>query len=78
MGVVKELPPAEMEKLIRTHIETTDNDLRKLAASRTVKVKEQLLATGEIDSGRIFIVEAQSAPAKKEKVKESRVEFKIK
>ena len=79
IGMLKELPVPEMEKLMLSHIDVTDNDLRQLASRRAESVKEQLLKTGGIDPGRIFVVTPLSpSPEKKEKVKASRVEFKLK
>ncbi|MCX5848775.1 MAG: DUF748 domain-containing protein [Deltaproteobacteria bacterium] len=79
LGMQKDIPPAEMEKLMLTNIEVTESDLRQLAARRAQNVKELLLKSGDIDAGRIFIVEAKTlAPEKKEKVKDSRANFKLK
>jgi len=78
-GVQKKLVKEEMEKLIMTNIEVANSDLRQLALHRAEKVKELILGAGEIKAGQIFIVEPPSlSPEKKEKVKESRVNFKLK
>ena len=79
MGIAKTLPTAEMEKLLLNSIEVTDSDLRQLAARRAQNVKELILQPGNIDAGRVFIVEPKTlSPEKKEKVKDSRVNFKLK
>jgi hypothetical protein len=79
LGMQKDLPPAEMEKLMLTNIEITDSDLRQFAAKRAQSVKELLLKSGDITADRIFIVEPKTlVPEKKEKVKDSRVNFKLK
>lgn len=79
LGTLKELPPPEMEKLIKEHISVTDNDLTQLAAKRNQIVREQLLQAGKIEPARIFLVKAPSlTPEKKDKVKDSRVNFKLK
>jgi len=79
LGTAKELPPAEMEKLMLTHIEVKEGDLRSLASQRAMRVKEAILKSGQVEPERIFIVEPKSlAPAKKEKLKDSRVDFRIK
>ena len=79
IGMLKELPTPEMEKLMNTHITVTDSDLRLLISRRAENVKELLLKAGDIAPARIFRVDPQSvSPQKKEKVKESRVEFKLK
>jgi hypothetical protein len=44
-----------------------------------MKVKDAILKSGQIEPERIFILEPKSlAPAKKEKIKDSRVDFKLK
>lgn len=79
VGMVKDLPDAEMEKLMLTHIEVKEGDLRTLAFQRAQKVKEMILKSKEIEPERIFLVEPKTlAPERKEKIKDSRVDFKIK
>ena len=79
IGMAKDLPVPEMEKLILTHIEVKEGDLRALASQRSMKVKDAILKSGQIEPERIFILEPKSlAPAKKEKMKDSRVDFKLK
>jgi hypothetical protein len=79
IGMAKDLPVPEMEKLILTHIEVKEGDLRTLASQRSMKVKDAILKSGQIEPERIFILEPKSlAPAKKEKIKDSRVDFKLK
>lgn len=78
-GMEKNIPPDEMKNLIMAHIEITDGDLRALAARRARNVKEILLQAGNIGAERIFIVEPSSiAPEKKDKVKNSRINFRLK
>jgi hypothetical protein len=44
-----------------------------------MSVKDAISKTGKVESERIFILEPKSlAPEKKEKLKDSRVEFKLK
>jgi hypothetical protein len=77
IGMVKSLPPDEMEKLIRTHIQVTEDDLRALASQRANVVKEAL-TRAQVAPERIFILTPKAlAPEKKDKQKDSRVEFKI-
>ncbi|MFA5028494.1 MAG: hypothetical protein WC713_11525, partial [Candidatus Methylomirabilota bacterium] len=77
VGLTKSLPAAEMEKLIFTHIQVTDDDLRDLASRRAGTVKEALV-TGKVPPERIFILTPKAlAPEKKEKQKDSRIQFKI-
>jgi hypothetical protein len=79
IGMAKDLPAPEMEKLILTHIEVKEGDLRTLASQRSMKVKDAILKSGQIEPERVFILEPKSlAPAKKEKMKDSRVDFKLK
>jgi hypothetical protein len=77
--MAKDLPVPEMEKLMVTHIEVKESDLRSLASQRAMQVKEAILKSGQVEPERIFIVEPKSlAPEKKEKLKDSRVDFRIK
>ncbi|KAF0159528.1 MAG: hypothetical protein FD159_469 [Syntrophaceae bacterium] len=79
LGIAKALPPPEMEKLINDNIAITEGDLTELSAKRAQTVREQLLEKGKVEPARIFLVKAPSlAPEKKEKVKDSRVGFKLK
>ncbi|OGQ09059.1 MAG: hypothetical protein A2026_05960 [Deltaproteobacteria bacterium RBG_19FT_COMBO_46_12] len=79
IGMAKDLPAPEMEKLMVTHIEVKESDLRILASQRAMKVKDAILKSKQIEPERVFILEPKSlAPEKKEKVKESRVDFKLK
>ncbi len=79
IGIAKDLPPAEMEKLMLTHIEVKDDDLRLLASQRALKVKDHILKSNKVEPERIFLVEPKSlAPEKKEKLKDSRVDFRLK
>jgi len=79
LGIEKSLPVPEMEKLMLTHIVVGDSELRTLASQRAMKVKEAILRSGQIESERIFIVEPKTlAPEKKERLKDSRVELKLK
>ena len=78
IGIVRALPVPEMEKLILTHTEVGEEELRRLAADRANAVKQALLKSGKLDAERLFIVEPKALlPEKKENVKSSRVEFKI-
>jgi len=78
VGMVKSLPVPEMEKLMLTNIEAGDGELRQLAARRANTVKDSLLQAGKVEPERLFIVEPKGlTPEKKDKVKDSRVEFKI-
>jgi hypothetical protein len=79
LGFVKDLPVPEMEKLMLTHIEIKDDDLRQLASRRALKIKDYLLKSGQVTADRVFLVEPKSIePEKKEKLKNSRVDFRLK
>jgi hypothetical protein len=76
---VKDLPVPEMEKLMLTHIEVTNDDLRQLASRRALKVKDYIIKSGQVTADRAFLVEAKSLePEKKENLKNSRVDLKLK
>jgi hypothetical protein len=79
IGMAKDLPVPEMEKLMLAHVGITENDLRQLARERALKVEEYLLKSKQIERERIFFVEPKTLQAeKKEKMKESRVDFRLK
>lgn len=79
LGMAKDLPVPEMEKLILTHLEVKESDLRTLASQRAQNVKEVIVKAGPVEPERIFILEPKSlAPEKKEKMKDSRVDLKLK
>jgi acylphosphatase len=79
LGMAKDLPVPETEKLMLTHIEIKEGDLRNLASQRAMKVKDAILKSGQVEPERMFILEPKSlGPEKKEKVKDSRVDFKLK
>jgi uncharacterized protein involved in outer membrane biogenesis len=79
LGIAKKLPVPEMEKLMLTHIEVKESDLRSLASQRAMSVKDAILKSGKVEPERVFILEPKSlAPEKKEKLKNSRVDFTLK
>ncbi|MDE2058192.1 MAG: DUF748 domain-containing protein [candidate division NC10 bacterium] len=78
LGFAKDLPVPEMEKLILTHIQIKDDDLRLLASQRALKVKDAILRSNKVEPERLFIVEPKSlAPEKRNALKQSRVDFRI-
>jgi hypothetical protein len=79
IGMAKDLPVPEMEKLMLTHIRVTDDDLRRLALERASRVRDRLAGSGKVEPGRIFLVEPKTLPPeRKEKLRDSRVDFRIK
>ena len=76
IGLAKDLPLAEMEKLILANTPVTDDDLRQLAVQRSQCVRDYLVKSGQVEPGRVFLIQAKpSDAASKEKVKASRVDF---
>jgi hypothetical protein len=79
LGFAKDLPVPEMEKLMFTHIDVKDEDLRQLASQRALAVKDYILKSGQVPADRMFLVEPKTLePEKKEKLKNSRVDFRLK
>jgi hypothetical protein len=78
VGLEKTIPVPEMEKLMLTHIEVKPQDMRTLAIQRAASIREVILKGGQVPAGRVFVTEPKSlAPEKKEKVRDSRVDFKL-
>ncbi|MBP1746305.1 MAG: hypothetical protein H6Q54_920 [Deltaproteobacteria bacterium] len=79
VGLTKKLPVSEMEKLMLTNIVVKEEDLRSLAFERATLVKDFILRSDKVTPNRLFIVQAQNlTPEKKENLKASRADFKIK
>ncbi len=78
LGLVKDLPPGEMEQLILTSIVVADDDLRRLAAERAGAARERLVANG-VDAARLTVVEPKdgTAPAPGKGTSRALVEFAI-
>ncbi|MBZ5640158.1 MAG: DUF748 domain-containing protein [Acidobacteriia bacterium] len=78
LGIAKELPVPEMEKLMLTHVEVGDGELRQLAMQRAQAAKDALLAPGRVEAERVFLVEPKTLPPeKKAKLGNGRVDFVI-
>ncbi|MHB1012444.1 MAG: DUF748 domain-containing protein [Desulfobacteria bacterium] len=79
IGMAKDLPVPEMEKLMLTHIRVTDDNLRQLAVERASRVRNRLVASGKVEPERVFLVEPNTLPPeRKEKLRDSRVDFRVK
>jgi hypothetical protein len=79
IGMAKDLPGPEMEKLMLTHIQVTDDNLRQLTVERASRVRNRLVASGKVEPERVFLVEPKILPPeRKEKLRDSRVDFRIK
>ncbi|ARU30514.1 hypothetical protein CAP31_01665 [Sulfuriferula sp. AH1] len=76
MGLIdKDIPPAQMEKLMLANIKVSPDDLRDLALRRAQVAKEYLVQQGAIDAARIFITTAKTETEEQKKLKRSRVDF---
>ncbi len=76
IGMVKDLPDAEMKKLIIANIRVGDQELQQLAAKRATVVREYLINTGKMESQRLFQKQDSIIkPAKQENSPASRVEL---
>jgi len=79
LGRIKKLPVAEMEKLLYTDIDITDQDLRLLAHERANIVENYIIDSEKIDPKRLFIVEPASLADQEDKDKhQSRINFSLK
>jgi uncharacterized protein involved in outer membrane biogenesis len=77
-GMVKDIPASEMERLMLAAIVATDGDLRLLARQRAQAAREQILREKNVQTERVFLVEPKSLrPAHKDKVRDSRVDFRL-
>ncbi len=81
VGLAKDLPVAEMEKLMRTNFQVTDNDMRELISNRAMEAKEYLINVGKIEPDRVFLVTPNALKSDQEKPaykgKLSRVNFSL-
>lgn len=59
IGLLRDLPVAEMEKLMMQHAAAGEEDLRRLADERAQAVRTALVAAGQIEAERLAIVAAQ-------------------
>jgi hypothetical protein len=75
---MKALPPGEMEKLMLNHIQLTEEDFQTLAQRRAEAVRDHMVQQGQVEGERIFLVTPKTlAPEKKQDVKDSRVDFRL-
>ena len=56
-GSLKKIGLEEKKKLLITHINIDETDLRSLAATRAENIKAYVLSTGKVEKERIFMVE---------------------
>ena len=78
VGLAKDLPVAEMEKLILANTTVSDEDVRLLAQQRAQAVKNWLLEKGNVPAERIFLLAGREGDdGKQPKAKISRVDFSL-
>ena len=75
VGMQKELPVEEMEKLMLANLPATDEDIRQLAKQRAENVQVWLTEQGKVPAGRVFLVPPKVEAD--EKTKASRVDFSL-
>jgi len=62
IGMLRDIPVADMERMLMAHIDVTENDIRQLAVKRAVAVKDYLAERG-IAVARLFLGAAQTDAA---------------
>ncbi len=81
IGMQKDLPVAEMEKLMLTNLPATAEDVQALAVRRAEAVQSWLVEQGKVPVARIFLlppkVEVAKSDADKAKSSASRVDFSL-
>jgi uncharacterized protein involved in outer membrane biogenesis len=79
IGFARDLPVPEMEKLMLTHAQVTDEDLRLLANARAQAAKDWVVDEGKVPAERVFLVAPKlTADGIKDKGKPTRVDFSVK
>lgn len=76
IGLQKDLPVEEMEKLMIANGQASDDDLLALGNQRAQVVKDWLVKNGQISADRIFILAGKSGPVS-DKGKPNRVDFSL-
>ncbi|WP_079432959.1 DUF748 domain-containing protein [Zoogloea sp. LCSB751] len=77
IGLAKDLPVPEMEKLILANTTVSDEDLRLLAQQRAQTAKNWLLEKGQVPADRVFLLAPREGDDGKAKAKASRVDFSL-
>jgi uncharacterized protein involved in outer membrane biogenesis len=81
IGLARDLPVTEMEKLMMQHAKVGDGDMTQLAARRANAVRDALVATGQVSTERLFIVAGKPLTTDQKaklKGKPNRVDFTMK
>ena len=63
IGMIKDIPLADMEALILANTELGERELHALAQQRAQTVRDWLVGEGAVASERIFVLEAKVEPA---------------
>ena len=79
LGLPKDLPVAEMEKLLLTQLPVSEEDLRELAQARAQAAQNWLVDQGGLSPGRLFLqpVELQPPAAAAEPKRQHKVHFSL-
>jgi Domain of Unknown Function (DUF748) len=75
IGMQKELPVGEMEKLMLANQQVSDDDVQQLALQRAQNTQSWLLDQGKVPAARVFLVEPKADAG--DKGKGSRVDFSL-
>jgi hypothetical protein len=75
VGMQKDLPVDEMEKLMLTNLPASDEDVRELALQRAESVQGWLIEQGKVPAARIFLLPPKVGAD--DKGKSSRVDFSL-
>jgi hypothetical protein len=79
IGIAKDLPVPEMETLMLTHAQVTDEDLPLLANARAQAAKDWIVEEGKVPAERVFLVAPKmNAEGIKDKGKPTRADFSVK
>lgn len=79
VGMVRNLPEEEMEKLMLTNTQVSDDDLTQLAIQRAQAAKDAITRDGKVALERVFLLAPKVEAGKADdKAKPSRVEFSLK
>jgi len=79
IGIAKDLPPAEMEKLMLTNVQVSNEELVELANTRAQIAKNFITKDDQVPLERVFLLAPKvEAPKADDKLKASRVDFSLK
>ncbi|HTO51655.1 MAG TPA: DUF748 domain-containing protein [Burkholderiales bacterium] len=79
IGIARDLPVPEMEKLMLANAQATEEDLRQLANQRAQAAKDWLVTKGQVPADRVFLVAPKvGTEGIKDKGKPERVDFSLK